>query len=288
MAVETTSTLSDLIQEEIQKPLPAVRAQTLFWPGAPAHRILRVRDLTGSPGGSSDFNKRGSLSAHDTTEGEEHNVIQNVGNTSQNIAAAERQVNTLITDKTLRELASSARDRMRTEAEDHNVAHAAKFDSEVLALATSLTEGVADSGSAMTVSDPITAIGVMEAANAPRPYLGVLSEVQWNDLATEASSALADAAQSGEIGEEYWETYHIRRFLGVTWFVTTAVYNDGTDDYGMILSNRALGCVLKQYPPRTDVEYQQLRRGHLITSVTDWGVGVAESTMGVYLQTSHT
>ncbi|MFW5868369.1 MAG: hypothetical protein ACOCX2_11165 [Armatimonadota bacterium] len=287
-AVETTSTLSDLIQEEIQKPLPPVKAQTLFYPGGPAHSILRVRDLTASPGGSSDFNKRGELTAHDVVEGEEHNVIQNVGNTSVNVPATESQINTLITNKTLRELATSARDRMTTEVQDHKVAHGEKFDVAVFSLFSSLTEGAADTGDPITISDCEAAVAKMRELEAPGPWVGFLSETQWHDLATEASSALSDASQSGDIGEEYWRNYEIKRFLNVTWFISTNVQNDGTDDYGAILSPRAIGAVLKLYPMQYDTEYQQLRRGTLCTSVTDWGVGVVEDDMGVYIQTSAT
>ena len=110
----------------------------------------------------------------------------------------------------------------------------------------------------------------------------------WYELTVEADSALADASKSGQIGEELWRDYEIKRFLNVTWFVTDNVYNDGTDAYGAILSPRCIGVVIEQLPTVktvSDTSAEAVRRDStMFSTITSYKAAVVDSTMGVYLK----
>ncbi|HOA01378.1 MAG TPA: hypothetical protein PLF11_00135 [Bacillota bacterium] len=294
MAIATTTTLADLINEEIGRCLEAPRTKPVWWMGGILYKMLRVRDLTGEGFGSSDFNKYGTLTAYDVAEGELFNEVQSLTPTSVNVVPTEKQVISWITNRAMRALAApnAARTRAADEAAEHTRAHIDKFDKAVFALAPNLTLGANKTKAALTVSDVRLSVKTMSAANAPQPWIGFLSTQQWDDLCLESGSALADAAKSGTVGEELWQNYQIKHFLSVDWVVSNNVYDDGTDAYGGIISDRALGAVFQLLPQvetiaNTSAEAVK-RRSTMISSVADWGVGVVESDMGVYLRSRKT
>lgn len=291
MAIATTNTLSSMIQTAMQKALQAKRADSLFFPGGPLFNVLRVADLTARPGIAAPFNVYGSLTAYDTVEGEDVASVDSLTANAVTVTATEKQVPTYISNLSLSALAdpNALQERMMDEAVAHVQAHAAKFDAAVMALASSLTSGFSSTGKSLTVAGVIGAVKILQENNAPRPYIGVISTQQWYDLTTEASSSLADASKSGSVGEGVWGEWRVPTFLGVNWFVTPAIAGaiDATDDWGMILSNRAIGCVVKAIPGQGDIEVVDLpkSRSKMISSVSTYGVGVIEATSGVYLKT---
>lgn len=290
MAIATTTTLAALMQESMGRCMASPRIQPLFWPGAPASAAVQLWDSTGGGESGHDFNKYGTLTAYDTVEGEALNEVQSLDPTSVNVTPTEKQVITWITNKALKALgnpnAMSA--RMADEAEEHIRAHQEKLDTDVFALFTGLTSGVSTTGVNITVAGVAGAKTALRKLKAPGPYFGFLSEQQWADLATESSSALADAAKSGQIGEDLWADYEIKRFLGVTWFVTDLVYQDGTDAWGAILSNRAIGLVVSELPSVdvvNDTSAEAIRRrATMFSTVASYEAKVIDATMGVYLR----
>lgn len=288
--ISDTTSLANLINAGIEKALMAARIPTLFWPGGPAYSFLRVKDLTAGGAGSGIFSQYGALEAYEVAEGELNESNQAMDPDSTTVTPTEKQVISWITNKALRALSSpnEAATRAQEEADEHVRAHRTKFDKAVMAAFPSLTAGASDTGNAITISDVEAAVLVLKKLMAPKPWIGFLSEQMWNDLVVEGSSPLASAAASGQIGEQLWLEYDVKRFLGITWFVTDNVYDDGTDAYGAILSNRALGATLSQLP-QTDVVQNTSaeavrRRSTMVSSVADWGADVVDANMGVYLQ----
>lgn len=291
MAVTTTTSLADLIQEKIGEALLAVREQNLFAPGSPLHEFLDVADLTASGGDSADFNTWSSLTAHDVVEGEDYTDVQSMTPTSVNVPSVEKQIITWISKKAMRALSSPGAEARRAaqEAEEHARAHSEKWDVAVMKLFKTLTVGKNHTGAALIVADLKTAVKAARAAKLPKPWVGLLSEEQWDDLVTESSSPLADAAVSGPaIGGELWRNYQIKELLGVTWFISTLIYNDATDDFGAILGRNAIGATIKLWPPEVSTEYDQSRRATEVSSVPDFDVKVVRATRGFYIQSSYT
>jgi len=276
------------MRDELEVAMLSPRAPFLFWPGAPCHKMLRVKDLTNKPGLTGQFNTRGTLVAYDVTEGVDHNTVQNLSNTGVDITATEHVVMTYISDTLLKSVSDpyDAQMLMKEESEEHARAHMEKMDDEIFALASSLTAGVSTTGTNITVAGVQGAITALEAYNPARPLAGFLSAVQWGDLVAESSSPLANAATSGQVGAELWGNYKVNSFLGVDWFVSTNVYGNSTDWYGMIISPRCIGLTIKEMM-KTTITYDASLRAHEIVSVSTWGVGVVEATQGVYLQTDY-
>jgi hypothetical protein len=158
-----------------------------------------------------------------------------------------------------------------------------RLDAAVFALATSLTSGATDTGNDIVLSDVTAAINTLAQLNAPRPWIGFLHYEQLYQLASEASTPFMNIAASGQRAEDLWNNWDIQRALGVTWIISNSVYDDGTDCWGMILSQQAIGLTMKLLPTVT-TEYDQSRRATEISSVSQWGVGVINSSMGVYLR----
>jgi len=283
--VTTAADLTDLIQEEMGKALMAPRVVPIFWPGGPAYSFLRVADLTSKPGVSHDFNVYSGLTAYDVDEGEEFAQVQQMTPTSVNVSATEHQVIVWESDPAAGAIGSPNDQRAYAAdiAQAMIDAHSTKFDKAVCDLAASMGIGATDTGNDIVVADIVTAMGAIGDNPAAGPWLGWMSDQMWACLVSEASSALADASKSGDLGAELWSTYTIRKFLGVTWFITDNTYTDATDDYGCIINARALGAVIKKLPTVTTEHYDK-RRSTQISSVAEWAVGVIESDQGGYLR----
>jgi hypothetical protein len=291
MAIATTTTLADLMQESMGRCMAAPRIQPLFWPGSPAADALMFWDSTGGGESGHDFNRYGTLTAYDTVEGELFTDVQSLDPTSVNVTPTEKQVITWITNKALKALgAPNAKGaRMGDEAAEHVRAHQEKMDTDVFALFTGLTSGLSTTGTNITIAGIEAAKLILRQKKAPGPYWGFLAEQQWGDLMTEASSPLADASKSGTmVGGEIWRNYEVRQFLGVTWFVTDLVYQDGTDAWGAILSNRAIGMVMSELPSVAmvaDTSAEAVRRrSTMFSTVASYEATVVDATMGVYLR----
>lgn len=284
--VTTSTTLADLIQERMGEALLAARQQAIFYPGAPGWGILQIEDLTNAEGGSADFNHYATLTAYDVTEGEDFSTVQQLTVTSTNVAPTEKQVVTWISDKVLRALGSpnNWRNRAAKEAQEHALAHAAKMDAAVMRLATSLTSGHSGTGSDLTNAELKEAVNKCVTLNMPKPWLGILHTEQYNNLANEASSPFLEISAAGRLSQDLYLEYTLTRAYGVAWLITNSAYNDATDVWGMILSRRAIGAVLKALPGTPTTEYDQSRRATEISTVADWGVGVVEATGGVYIR----
>jgi len=283
--VTTTTDLTDLIQEEMGQALLAPRIVPIFWPGGPGYDFLRVADMTNKPGKSHDFNVYSGLTAYDVDEGEEFSSVQQMTPTSVNISATEHQSVVWVSDPTIGALGSPGeyRDYAAKLAQELLSAQSTKFDKAVCDLAASMGIGATDTTADIVVADLHDAMMAIRDNPAAGPWLGWMSEQMWNDLATEASSALADASKSGDLGAELWSTYTIRKFLGVTWFITDNTYTDAVDDYGCIINNRALGAVIKKMPEVSSEHYNK-RRSTEISCVSEWAVKVVESDQGGYLR----
>ena len=284
--VTTSTTLAALIQERMGEAMLAPRQQAIFWPGAAGWPILQVEDMTASEGLTADFNEWNALTAYAVEEGEDFSTVQQMTVDSMNVTTGEKQVVTYITNRTMKGLGTPNRqaNRAAKEAREHVLAHAALFDTAVMRLATSLTSGHSGTGSDLTNAEIIEAVNAMFALNNPRPWIGILHGEQLYNLAVEANSPFQSIAASGSLAEDIFQSYDIQRAYGVTWLITNSAYNDATDVWGMILSQRAIGAVLNELPGTVTTEYDQSRRATEISTVADWGVGVVQATGGVYIR----
>ena len=292
MAMADTTTLAAKIQAVMQREVEALRAEALFYPGGPLHDMIRVADLTNTPGITGQFPKAGSLTALDTVEGSKIASVQSRSVTSVSVTATEKQIMSGISQLAIDGLVTPNQEEVffTDEAREHIVSHAAKVDDDMFALASSLTSGVSDTGAALEVNDIIGAVKTLREANVKGRLVGVISEHQWYDLMTQSSSALADGSKSGTVGETLWNDYVVRHFLGVDWFMgDIAGKIDATDDWGFIFGRGCFAMTLKRFPGMgvngLTVEYDHWSRSYEISSVSSWGVGVLDATRGAYLRT---
>lgn len=282
--VTTTATLSSLMRDELEAAQMAVQAPTLFWPGAPLHNQLRIMDLSNRPGLTGQFNTYGALTAADVTEGVDYTTISDITNTPVDIAATSHQVVTWISDELLASVSNpwDAQMLLRDQAKMHQAAHEKALDVAILHQFSHVTEGAASSGAACTVDGLLTAIGKARAANIMDPVVGLLSPVHWSDIVADAS-APALTLVANEVYNDILRNYQTQRLLGVDWFISSNVYDDGTDAFSGFISPRCIGLTWKKAPSVT-MFYDQSRRATEVSTVSTWGVGVVEATQGYYLK----
>lgn len=286
MAADTTTTLSEFISAAIGKAADDQIAEHLFFPGAPASKWIKWRDLTATQAVAGTFPKYGTLTAANLKEGDDYATTQALDPSATTITATEHGVQSVVTDMAWKAIVDPNGKAAFAEdvARNHVRAIMTKVDTDIMALFDNLDSGVTNTGVDLTNAHILYVVDLCEKANMPKPWAGFLHPQQWYDLVTEANGPWASAAASGSYAEEMYGTYHVGKFYGVDWFVSTNVptANAGADRGGAIISTEAIGGVWVTMPTTT-VEHDQSLRGDEVLTVARYGVAEIDGTMGMYI-----
>ena len=144
--------------------------------------------------------------------------------------------------------------------------------------------GASDTGNAIVQADILTALGVLQTNDVPEPWMGFISPMMWSDLLAESSSSFLDESKSGAVASDVWSGYTVKQFLGVTWIVSSRVYTDDTDDWGILMSaapdHSPLGAIFYQMPFAVPVRDENARTTQF-NWTSDWGVGLIDQATSV-------
>lgn len=271
MALETEYGNFVTVEEELSariKPAFEAKAVTRF--------ALWVEQLTGQAK-TKEFRKAGSLVASTPGEGTAP-TAQELTDSKVAITAVEATVWTKLTRYAELLVGSQSVQRL---SEESSLSLARHFDNSVLALASSLTQTAGSTGVALDEDAIIQAIYLLELADAVGDMAGFISPKGAKDLRTafkdNGAVSLNSIAQSGLENGQYNERAYVGAILGIPFFKSTQVYNDGTDDYGIITTPYAIGVteanggeidVLQNVDASTRVKHMSLTK-HYATGIVD-------------------
>lgn len=299
MPVMTTTELTNIIQDRYQEAILNVNQEPFyFWPGMPAHNYIQVDNRVGESGGDLQWGIYNELESHDVDEGVDHVNPQSFTAEFEEVTTQERMVQVALTNKAMRRMTFPndyqrwADSKLRATLR----AQYTRFDELVFGLADDLQQGHANSGNALVYANLLSVVNLLKRHSVPQPWVGFLGTRQWDDLLTEASTPVLDASMTGDsIGGEIWRNYDIRRLLGVNWIITSSVYDDGTDEFGFVMSANQdaspIGAVIEKLPLPLELEYDASARVTEHNSTMDVGTGIidqhtgADDATGYYIQT---
>jgi hypothetical protein len=289
VAATTSTTLSTFIQNVVGRAVQDEIAQHLFWPGAPASKYIKMRDMTQVAGLTASFPKYNTLTAYDLTEGADFNSTQALTPTATTITMTEHGVQTLITELSQRGIQDP--NAKAQYAQDVVTAHLraimTKYDKDIMTLFASLDAGYTNTGVNITEANILYTIDLAAKANMPKPWGLFLHPQQWSDLISETGTPFKDVSASGTKAQEIYNSYYMGEVYGAEIYVSNNVptANAAADRGGALLSPEALGVVWGMMPDtRTSTEDQSLRADEILT-IAHYGVGEVDGTMGMYVIT---
>lgn len=251
--------------------------------------LLDHYDLSGRPSKAVDIPKADKFTAAAVSEGVE---VANTAltTTKATLTASEVAIMATITDVLeVSDIPAAHGARLRQLGR----AMADKLDIDVTALAAGFSTTVGTTTVNLALADILSAIFTLEAANAPKPYVGVLHPVQIADLRTALASQSAaifpgNGIRGGtnELGPAGSPGF-FGPWFGIDFYFSTnvATANGGEDRAGMIFSkNYALGMVEK-WAAKVVPMYWPPIRGWVLVASAMYGVGEIEDTAGVKVVT---
>lgn len=279
MALETEYGNFVTVEEELTaliKPAFEAKAVTRF--------MLWVETLKGQAK-TKEFRKGGSLTASTPGEGVAP-TKQELTDTVTAITAQEAVVWTELTRFAELLVGSESTRRL---AQEMALALARHFDNSVLALASSVTAEAGTTATALDEDDILDGIYTLENADAIGDIAGVVSPKGGKDLRSAFKSNTAvsmnSIAQRGLENGQYNERKYLGDILGIPFFSSTQVYNDGTDDYGMLITPYAIG-VTEANGGEVDIleDTDSGRRVKGKSTTKHYGVGIVEQAGVVRLR----
>lgn len=271
MALENEYSNFVTVEEEL-----SARMKPAFEAAAVTRFMLWVETLVGQAK-TKEFRKADSLVASTPGEGVAP-TKQELTDTMIAVTAAENTVWTELTR--FAELTIGGHSTQRL-AEESARALARFFDNSVLALAASVTAEAGTTGTALDEDDILQGIYLLEAADAVGEIAGVVSPKGGKDLRTafkdNAAVSFDTIAQRGLESGQYNAASFLGVVLGVPFFKSTQVYNDATDDYGMLITPYAIGVTEAnggEIDILEDVNSSTRIKGKSLTQLV--GVGIVE------------
>ena len=247
MAINTSSTHGALLTNILQEAIFTASERSI------AGNLVRVYDMTGTPGLTSQIPVYPEVAASGLTEGTDLSTQTSVNPTSVTVTAAEIGVRADITDL-LRE--SSGRDVAADIGRILGNAIGEKVDTDVFAQFDSLTTNVINSsGTDLSPNDILKAIYLLRAQNAPADadgdYFGVFSPAQLHNVAkvlTQAGFVGSQAPAISNLGNSLLSSSaYMGKIYNCKVFMTTAVAVDSaSDSVGGIFSADAFAHVIKR------------------------------------------
>jgi len=167
-----------------------------------------------------------------------------------------------------------------------------KMDVDICALSSGFSTSVGTTTADLTVANILTTIYTLEAANAPKPYVGVLHPVQISDIRSALeNNANAPFASEGirtgtnELGPAGVGT--AGSWFGLDLYFSTNVptANAAADRSGMVFSrNYALG-LIEKWAAKIVPMYWPPIRGWVLVATANYGVFEIEDNAGVKVVT---
>lgn len=276
----TTTTYNDTVYSAIiaDMVLDALMASVVTPP------LLRHFDLRGKASKAVDVPKADKFTAAAVNEGTE---LANTALTTSKVTGTAGEVGIMATITDVLEVsdipaAHGARLRQLGRAIGD------KVDVDITALGSGFSSSVGTTTVDLALSDILSAIYTLEAADAPKPFVGVLHPVQISDirtaLETNANSpfqSLGIRAGTNELGPA--GNGHAGSWFGLDLYFSTNVptANAAADRAGMIFSrNYALGMVEK-WAAKIVPMYWPPIRGWVLVATANYGVFEIEDSAGV-------
>lgn len=280
----TTTTYNDTVYSAIiaDMVLDALMAHVVTPP------LLRNFDLSNQPSKSVDVPKADSFTAAAVSEGVE---LANTALTTSKVTGTAGEVGIMATVTDVLEVSDiPAAHGARLKQLGRSIAD--KIDVDITALFASFSSSVGTTTSDLTLANLLSAIYTLEAANAPKPYVGVLHPIQISDMRTALETNANSPFQSQGIRAGTNELGPAGNGFAGEWFglpiyfstnVPTA--NGGDDRAGGIFSaNYALGMVTK-WASKIVPMYWPPIRGWVLTATANYGVFEIEDSAGVAVVT---
>lgn len=168
-------------------------------------------------------------------------------------------------------------------AADLGQAMATKIQQDILTSFTSLTGGtIGSAGTTITWGHFFAARALLKNQKAPEPYVCVLHEYQWQDLA-KAASVSATVAFAPSFQDDVMRRYYVGTAAGVDIFTTVDITPDASDDAtGGMFSRQAVAFDMRR-SPRLEAERDASRRGTELNLSAVYGYGVWRPLFGVQM-----
>jgi hypothetical protein len=282
MSATTTTTLTELVPQIESEARFWMLNASLFMPGlGKARQFLQFADLRDIGADSYRFNKYAEITAGDATEGDDYTTTQALDSTGGTVVTTtEKVVNIPVTDKVKRGFQFGPDKLIQDVGKAIGMAMAKKIDGDVCALFSTLGTSLVTSGNPVTNALFQQYIATLAANEAPEPYAAFFHPWGWYEYVTESSSPVPDAAKSGPVGEELWQSYFVRNVMGVECYQSARCPNtDGTNYNGAFMSAYAIGMVLSS-DLRIETDRDATARLDEMVGVMDYGVGVIDTTLG--------
>lgn len=158
---------------------------------------------------------------------------------------------------------------------------AQKIDIDIASHFDELTGGtIVSAGGTITWGNIFSAISILEASQAPRPYVAVLDPFQWNRLAQAVIPAGAQTNAPG-IQDEVVRRYVLMQVGGVDLITSSNVQgHGGTAAYGAVFSQSALALDMRR-APRLEPQRDASRRAWELNMTAVYAAGVWRPAYGV-------
>lgn len=253
-------------------------------------QLLWKYDLAGKASKAVDIPKADKFTAAAVSEGSElANTALTTGKAT--LTASEVGIMATITDVLeVSDIPAAHGSRLRQLGR----AMADKLDVDVCGLAAGFSTTVGSTGVNLSLTNILDTIYTLEAADAPRPFVGVLHPIQVADLRTalkDQSVAVftSDSIRGGtnELGPAGNGAFG--SWFGIDWYFSTnvATANANADRAGMVFSRGyALGMVEK-WSAKVVPMYWPPIRGWVLVASAMYGVGEIEDSAGLKLVTDN-
>jgi N4-gp56 family major capsid protein len=276
----TTTTYNDTVYSAIiaDMVLDALMASVVTPP------LLRHFDLRGKPSKAVDVPKADKFTAAAVSEGTE---LANTALTTAKVTGTAGEVGIMATVTDVLEVsdipaAHGARLRQLGRAIGD------KLDVDITALGSGFSSSVGTTTVDLALSDILSAIYTLEAADAPKPFVGVLHPIQISDIRTALETNANSPFQSQGIRAGTNElgpagNGHAGSWFGLDLYFSTNVptANAAADRAGMIFSrNYALGLVEK-WAAKIVPMYWPPIRGWVLVATANYGVFEIQDGAGV-------
>ena len=247
--------------------------------------LLRNFDLSNQPSLSVDVPKADSFTAAAVAEGTE---LTNTALTTAKVTGTAAEVGIMATVTDVLEVSDiPAAHGARLKQLGRAIAD--KIDVDITALFASFSNTVGSTTVDLSLANLLEAIYTLEAANAPKPYVGVFHPVQISDmrvaLETNANSPFQSQgirAGTNELGPTPGPGYAGEWFGLPIYFSTNVPTANASADRagGIFSSNYALGFVNK-WASKIVPMYWPPIRGWVLTATANYGVFEIEDSAGV-------
>jgi len=172
---------------------------------------------------------------------------------------------------------------------NHASSLARHFDASILGLASSITATAGATGQPLDEDDVIEAQYLLDSQVAIGTMTGVVSPKGANQLRKafkdNAAVSLNSVGQSGLENGNYNSTFYVGNILGIPFYKSTLVHNDGTDDYGILFTPYGVGVAEANGGELVFMENSNASTRTINRSLTYiYGVGIVEQKALVRLR----